>query len=150
MEVTGEFTVDATPEQIWTIITDPDELEQCIPGAESIERTSEDTYEGTISRTVAGHTLSLSGTVEVVEEEAYERMAARVSADNTSAGSWTKVTADAEMDITSSGAESTLTYTVGADISGKLASLGSSLVKPTAQSDIESYFESVEERAKQA
>lgn len=147
MEFTGERTVEATPEGVWTTITDPEELVHCIPGAEAIERVDDDTYTGTISRSIAGYTLTLSGDVEVVEREPYERMAATVSAGDNSAGSWTKVDADAEMTLSPSGDGTTLAYTVTADVKGKLASLGSSLVEPTVRSDIEAYFAAVEERA---
>lgn len=150
MEFTGEFTVTATPEQIWTIITDPAQLEACIPGAEEIERLDETTYAGTITRSVAGFKLSLGGEVEITEQVPYERMAATVSAGDNSAGTWTKVSADMAIDLVPSGEQTTLRYTVSADVKGKLASLGSSLVKPKVKADIEKYFAAVEERARQA
>lgn len=150
MEFTGEFTATATPEQIWDIITDPEELTQCIPGAEEIERVDDDTYTGTITQSVAGFTLSLSGEVEITEQDPYERMAATVSAGDNSAGTWTKVSADMSIDLVASGEETTLSYTVTADVKGKLASLGSSLVRPKVKADIEEYFAAVEERAGQA
>lgn len=150
MEFTGEFTVTATPEQIWTIITDPEELSQCIPGADEIERVDDHTYTGTITRSVAGFTLSLSGEVEIIEQDPYERMAATVTAGDDSAGTWTKVSAEMAIDLVASGEETTLSYTVTADVKGKLASRGSSLVKPKVKADIEEYFAAVEERARQA
>ncbi len=150
MEFTGEFTVTATPEQIWRIITDPEELTRCIPGAEDIHHVDDDTYTGTITRSVAGFTLSLSGEVELTEQDPYDRMAATVSAGDNSAGTWTKVSADMAIDLVAEGDETTLSYTVTADVKGKLASLGSSLVKPKVKADIEEYFAAVEERARQA
>jgi carbon monoxide dehydrogenase subunit G len=42
MQFTGEFTVDAAPEDVWAVVTDPDVLVDCIPGAESVERVDED------------------------------------------------------------------------------------------------------------
>lgn len=149
MEFTGEITVAATPEAIWAVITDPDELVECIPGAESITREEEDLFTGTITRTVAGYTLTLSGEVELTEQIPNRYLAASVSAGNTSAGSWTSMTADAEMEIRESEGMTTVSYTVTAEVSGRLASLGSSLVKPKVRSDIEAYFEAVEERAAQ-
>lgn len=147
MEITGEVTVAATPEAIWAVLTDPDELVECIPGAESITRETEDVFVGTITRTVAGYTLTLSGEVEVTARDPYQFLAATVSAGNTSAGSWTNVTANAEMEISESDRVSTVAYTVTAEVSGRLASLGSSLVEPKVRSDIEAYFEAVEQRA---
>jgi carbon monoxide dehydrogenase subunit G len=40
-------------------------------------------------------------------------------------------------------------YAVTADVSGRLASLGSQLVEPRVRSDIEAYFEAVGDRARQ-
>jgi carbon monoxide dehydrogenase subunit G len=74
-------------------------------------------------------------------------MAAAVTAGDNSAGSWTKVTATAEMDLTSSDTETAIRYTITVDVKGRLASLGSTLVEPMVKSDIEGYFGRIGERA---
>lgn len=147
MEFTGDVRMAATPEQVWAVITDPEELTKCVPGAEDVTRVDEKTYEGSISRSIAGFSLTLDGELEIVEEVPYEHLAASVRAGDNSAGSWTKATADAEMDLKASGNETVVRYAVTADVKGRLASLGSSLVGPTLESDIETYFENIEERA---
>ena len=147
MEFTGEFTVAAPPERIWTILTDTNELEHCVPGAQEVTRVDESTYSGTIVRSVAGLSLRLSGEVEVIEEQPNEYMAATVTAGDNRAGSWTKVTADGFLTITADGDQTTLEYRVTADVSGRVASLGSQLVEPKVRSDIESFFDAVERRA---
>lgn len=147
MEFTGEFRMAATPEEVWAVITDPEELTKCVPGAKDVTRVDEKTYKGTISRSIVGFSLTLDGELEIVEEVPYEHMAAKVTAGDNSAGSWTKATADAEMDLSASGSETVVDYTVTANVKGRLASLGSSLVGPTLESDIETYFGNIEERA---
>jgi carbon monoxide dehydrogenase subunit G len=49
------------------------------------------------------------------------------------------------MELNASGNETVVRYAVTADVKGRLASLGSSLVGLTLESDIETYFENIEE-----
>ena len=84
--------------------------------------------------------------LEIVEQVPSEHQAAWVSAGNNSAGSWTKATADAEMEPNASGNETVVRYAVTAAVRGRLASLGSSLLGLTLESDIETNFEDIEER----
>jgi carbon monoxide dehydrogenase subunit G len=145
MEFTGDVRMAATPEEVWAVITDPEELTKCVSGAEDVTRVDEKTYEGRISRSIAGFSLTLDGELEIVEQVPYEHLAASVSAGDNSAGSGTKAIADAEMELNASRNETVVRYAVTADVKGRLASLGSSLVGLTLESDIETYFENIEE-----
>jgi len=128
MEFIGEFTVDVTPEAVWTVITDPNELTIGVPGARDIERVNDHPYDGMISNSVAGYQLKLDGQLEVIEKEPSDQMAVEVTAGDNSAGSWSTVTGTAEMDLRSSDVEMAIRYPIRADVKGRLASLGSTLV----------------------
>lgn len=149
MEFKNEVEVEATPEAIWEVLTSAEDLAECIPGAESVEKVSETEYKGTITQTVAGITVTLSGDVDVTELRPYEFMSASVTGSNSQASSWTKVRADAEMTITEGDPSTILDYELTADVSGKLASLGAKLIKPTVRANVEEFFDNVEDLAAQ-
>ena len=41
MDISGDFDIPASRQQVWEALNDPDVLAQCIPGCESIERQSD-------------------------------------------------------------------------------------------------------------
>ena len=45
MEMNGEFTVPATRAAVWEALNDPETLSRCIPGCESITRTSDTQFD---------------------------------------------------------------------------------------------------------
>ena len=46
MKVEGQFTFDGiAPLAVWSFLTDPNRIAQCLPGCEKLAQTSEDTYD---------------------------------------------------------------------------------------------------------
>ena len=41
MQMTGEYRISATPDDVWRGLNDPAILQRCIPGCESVERVSD-------------------------------------------------------------------------------------------------------------
>src|SRR4051794_41317674 len=44
MNLDGSAVLPASPEQVWSVVTDPAVLARAIPGCESLERVGEDSY----------------------------------------------------------------------------------------------------------
>lgn len=145
MQFEGEITLNASPEEVWETISDPSALVSCIPGAEDIQRVTDDEYEGTIVQRVAGYDLRIKGSVERVEVNPYESMVAIGKGSDKRAGKWTNAEGRAEMKLNETATGTNLQYTVDAEISGRLASLGARLLKPKINADIESFFENIQE-----
>ena len=49
MKLSGSYEFDASPENIWQTLTDPDALCGCIPGCEKMESLGGDEYSATVS-----------------------------------------------------------------------------------------------------
>ena len=46
MKIDGQFTFDGiAPLAVWSFLTDPNRIAQCLPGCEKLIQTSEDTYD---------------------------------------------------------------------------------------------------------
>ena len=53
MKLSGSYTFDAPPEQVWALLLSPDSLKSCVPGCEKLEPTGEDAYTATMKVGVA-------------------------------------------------------------------------------------------------
>jgi len=46
MKIEGQFTFDGiAPVAVWSFLTDPNRIAQCLPGCEKLAQTGEDTYD---------------------------------------------------------------------------------------------------------
>jgi uncharacterized protein len=45
MKISGNYTINANRQDVWTRLLDPDSLSSCIPGVEKLNKTGENEYE---------------------------------------------------------------------------------------------------------
>lgn len=141
MEFEGEVAIAADEERVWELTSDPEVLMTCVPGAEEITKLSETKYEGTIERGVGGVSISLDGTAEIVELDPPSRITANAAGEDAKTNS--RMAATAEMEIEADNGGSTLNYSIDITFTGRLASLGSRIVKRQINSDINTFFDNV-------
>lgn len=146
MEFSGEVEIGASKDRVWELVSDPEVLTECVPGAEEVEQLSEDRYRGTIKRGIAGVNLSLEGEVEMVKLNPPDNLTAEASGEDARTNS--RMDATAGMTMTELDAATTeLSYEVDMSFTGRLASLGSRIVKRKINSDIKTFFDNVRDRA---
>lgn len=145
MEFEDEVTIGVDKQRLWELISDPEMLVQLVPGAKEVEQVSETTYTGVIERGLAGINLSLTGEVEMVTLNAPDEVVAEASGQDSRTNS--RMDAVAEMTITEHEEGSTLAYHVDVDFTGRLASLGSRVLKRKIKSDIGTYFDNLRDHA---
>src|SRR4051794_11070317 len=61
MNLDGSAVLPASPEQVWSVVTDPAVLARAIPGCESLERVGEDSYTIVVSAGVGAVRGKCSG-----------------------------------------------------------------------------------------
>lgn len=148
MEFEDEVTISTTTEHLWELVSDPEVLVTCVPGAKEVEKISETKYVGVVERGLAGITVSLDGEVEMTELNPPESLEATVTGEDTRTNS--RMDAYAEMGMTETGdRESTLHYHIDLDFTGRLASMGARIVKRKINSDIGTFFENIKDRAEE-
>lgn len=141
LEFSGAVRLDADREEVWETISDPDTLTRCVPGAESIERTSERTYTVEITRGVSHLTVSLTGEAEFVEMNPPDSVVTTGDAFDRKTGSQFDVLAAMEIQAADGGAE--LVYRAEVEYSGGAASINDRLLRPVVERDISTYFDNV-------
>ena len=144
MEFEGTFTIEADSEFVWERISDPEVLMECVPGAKEVNQVSETKYTGVIERGMAGITLELDGSAEILELQPPEKIVATASGQDSRTNS--RMDADLTIEITPEGDASEISYHIDLDFTGRLATLGSRIVKRKINSDINTFLDNVKEK----
>lgn len=143
LEFADTVVLATTKDQLWSLISDPETLTECVPGAESIERVSERKYELDITRGVASMSLSLTGEAEFVEMSPPDYIVTKGGAFDGKTGSDFEVLAAMEMTDVEDGVE--LTYTAEVEYSGGVSTIPKRVLKPIVERDVDTYFDNVSE-----
>lgn len=144
MDLEGEQAFDAPADVVWETVFRPEVLEACIPGAQSVEKTSETSFEGTVKRGLAAVTVEMELSVEIVEDDRPERVVVELEGSDNRINS--SVDGEAEIAIEEADGASNLTYVATLNFTGKLASLGARLIKRSMNNDLKTFFSNLEER----
>lgn len=142
MDINGERTIGQEPDQLWGALLDAETLEQTIPGAENLECDG-DHYEGTLERGLAGITLTLSTDVDITNKERPVWIECDIKGTDNTVNS--RVDGTTRVEFQDDDNATLLTYNAEFDFSGRLASLGSRIIKRKVNNDLEAFFSNVEE-----
>ena len=67
MDISGSYTFDAPPAQVWDLLMDPLVISGCIPGCDTFEPNGEHAYRVRLTVALAAITGSYDGTVALSE-----------------------------------------------------------------------------------
>lgn len=142
MKLTGTRTIAAPRETVWAALNDPDVLKACIKGCESLEKTSDTTFEAVVKQKVGPVSATFKGAVELTDLNPPESY--RISGEGKGgAAGFAKGGADVKLleVAESDGGGTELSYDVDAKIGGKIAQLGSRLIDGFAKKMADQFFE---------
>jgi hypothetical protein len=142
MEMQDEVRIPAPRDQVYAGLNDPEILKQCIPGCEELVKHSDTELEARVQLKVGPVKAKFGGTVTLDPSNAPERFSLSGEGNGGMAG-FAKGGADVELEEDGDG--TILRYNAKADIGGKLAQLGSRLVKSTSQKLAGKFFENFKE-----
>jgi uncharacterized protein len=137
VELSGEQHINASRHQVWEALNNPDILKACIPGCESLEAHGENGFEATVTAKVGPVKARFTGNVELSNINAPESYTISGEGKGGAAG---MVKGGADVLLEEDGDGTLLKYTVKANVAGKLASIGSRLIKSTAQKYADDFF----------
>ena len=131
MDMNGSETINAPVDTVWQGLNDPDILRQCIPGCEALEKTSDTTMTATVVLKVGPVKARFEGAVELSNLDPPHSYTISGEGKGGMVGF-----AKGGADVTLAGqpdGTTVLTYTVKADVGGKIAQLGARLIDSTAK-----------------
>lgn len=129
MDMNGSQRIEASRELVYAALNDVDVLKQCIPGCESIEKTSDNEMNAKVTLRVGPVKASFTGKVTLSD---FDPPNGYTITGEGSGGMAGFAKGSAAVKLEADGDATILHYTVKAEIGGKLAQLGGRLIDATA------------------
>ena len=137
MDIGGEFDIPASRQQVWDALNDPDVLAQCIPGCESIERTSGTEFLAKMKAKIGPVKARFESRIQLSNLNPPQSYTISGEGKGGPAG-FGKGSADVMLAET--GGHTRLHYTATMQVGGKLAQVGSRLVGAAARKIADDFF----------
>ncbi len=142
MELHGERLIPASLETTWAALNDPQTLQACIAGCESLERTGDDAYTAVVAMKIGPVSARFKGNLKMTDIDAPNGYTIAFDGQGGVAG-FGKGSADVK--LSAEGAAATkLAYHARATVGGKMAQIGSRLIDATAAKITEDFFKAFE------
>ncbi|MBW8300436.1 MAG: carbon monoxide dehydrogenase subunit G [Hydrogenophaga sp.] len=131
MDMSGSERIEAPVETVWQALNDLEILRQAIPGCESLDKTSDTTMTAKVVLKVGPIKAKFEGAVELQNLNPPHSYTIAGEGKGGLAGF---AKGGADVSLAAEGADATiLTYTVKAEVGGKIAQLGSRLIDSTSK-----------------
>ena len=137
MEMNGEFRIPAPRQRVWEGLNDPEVLKQCIPGCQSLEKVSDTEFNGRVIASVGPVRATFGGKVKLSDLDPPQSYTISGEGNGGVAGF---AKGGAKVNLAEDGAATLLTYTVEAQVGGKLAQVGSRLIDGVARKMANDFF----------
>lgn len=140
MDMNGQERIEAPIEAVWNALNDPEVLKRCIPGCESLEKTSDTGMAATVVLRIGPIKATFAGQVELTNLNPPRSYTISGEGKGGIAGF---AQGGADVSLAEDGPDATtLTYTVKADVGGRIAQLGARLIDSTAKKLATQFFTS--------
>ncbi len=147
MKITGERALEVPRGEVWTSLFDPNILQQCIPGCESVEREGDSSYTAVTVLTIGPLKAKFKGSLKIADIVEGESCTLIFEGTGGAAG-MARGTAAVQLreasDDDKDGTQTVLSYDADTQISGKLAQVGARLIQAVARKLSNSFFDQFE------
>lgn len=137
MDITGEYRIAATREQVWAALNDPDVLRRALPGCKTLDQTGAQEFSATVVAKVGPVSATFKGKVELSDLDPPNGYTLTGRGQGGPAGF---AKGAARVRLTTDGDATVLTYVATVDLGGKLAAVGGRLVAGVAKSMADTFF----------
>jgi carbon monoxide dehydrogenase subunit G len=147
MEMTGEQLIPTSQLDTWNALNDPEILQACVPGCESIEKTGENEYQVLMVARVGPVSAKFKGKLALSDLDPPNAYSIAFEGQGGAAGFGK---GGAQVRLAPEGNGTRLTYTVKASVGGKLAQIGSRLVDAAARKIANDFFQAFNDKVASA
>src|ERR1700694_5345940 len=144
MKIEGTHQINAPRERVYALLTDPEVLQRCIPGCESLEKTGEDTYAAIIKAGVGMVKGTFKGNVKLEEMRPPEHY--RIVVDGKGGPGFVKGTGD--FDLEEKDGATLIKYAGEMQVGGTIAGIGQRMIQGAAKMMASRFFTALETEAK--
>lgn len=137
MELSGDEEINASREQLWEALNDPEVLTKCIPGCKKMTETSPDTYDVEMQLKVAAVGGNFDGKVALTDKQPPDNCRITVSGEGSlGTGTGTAAFTIHPVDETTS----RLDYAGEGEIGGLVAGVGQRVLKSVSKHLTKQFF----------
>ncbi|TWG83893.1 hypothetical protein L602_000300001080 [Cupriavidus gilardii J11] len=137
MEMTQSHRLPVPQQTAWEALNDTALLQHCIPGCESIEPDGDNAYQLVMTAAVGPVKARFKGRMALTDIQAPDSYTIQFDGQGGAAGFGK---GNARVRLEPDGDETVLSYTVQAQVGGKIAQIGSRLVDGAARKMAEAFF----------
>ena len=137
MEIKGEYRIAASREKVFAALNDPAVLQACIPGCESLEKTSDTEMKAKVRLRIGPVSASFTGKVTLSNLDPPNGYKISGEGQGGAAGF---AKGGAVVSLREDGADTLLNYNVDAQVGGKIAQVGARLIDGTAKKLADEFF----------
>ncbi|HEX7390104.1 MAG TPA: carbon monoxide dehydrogenase subunit G [Acidiphilium sp.] len=137
MDMTGERLIAAPREAVWVALNDPEILQACIPGCESIEKLSDTEMKAVVNAKIGPISSRFNGRVTLADLDPPNSYTISGEGQGGVAGF---AKGGARVALAEEQGATRLRYQVNAQVGGKMAQLGARLIDSVAKSYAETFF----------
>ena len=136
MKLSGSYKLNSKKETVWHALNNPDILKQCIPGCDSFEKDSDNSFTATATIQIGPMNATFSGKITLSNIRVNESYT--LSGEGQSSVGFANGTAN--VSINENNGTTTLNYEVNVNVGGKVAQLGSRLIDGVAKKMSDYFF----------
>jgi len=137
MKMNGEQLIAAPRTRVWDALNDPEVLKQCIPGCQTLEKEADDRLKATVAIKIGPIGAKFAGAVTLSELDPPNSYVISGEGQGGTAGF---ARGGAKVTLADEGEGTRLTYTVDAEVGGRLAQVGGPIVDATAKQLAGTFF----------
>ena len=138
MQMTGEQRIAAPRQAVWAALNNPDVLKRCIPGCQSLEKEGDERLRATVEIKIGPIGARFNGAVTLSDLDPPNGYTITGEGQAGTVGS---AKGGAKVRLTEDKGATLLSYTVDAQVGGRLAQLGGPIIDATAKQLAGKFFE---------
>jgi uncharacterized protein len=136
--MSGDYALPQKRTVVWKALNDPEILEQCIPGCETLEKLSDTEFQATVKLKIGPVSARFKGKVKLENIDAPNGYTIVGEGEGGVAGF---AKGQASVALADDGEGCKLSYTAEAATGGKIAQLGQRLIAGSAKKTADRFFE---------
>ena len=136
MKLSGSYQINLEKQKVWEALNDPEILQKTIPGCEEFIKKSETEFTATATNKIGPFNASFTGDIELTDLNPPHSY--KITGSGNSPVGFANGEATVSLEDEDNGTK--LTYTVEANVGGKIAQIGSRLIDMTAKKMADIFF----------
>jgi carbon monoxide dehydrogenase subunit G len=136
MEIRNTYRFPAPPQDVWTLLMDPEAIKSCLPGCRELRPVGGDRYQAEMSIGVGAVSGSFSAAVTLSDQKSPESY--RLTVDATGKPGFARGSATIVLKPTAEGTEVEVVAT--AEVGGLIARVGQRLIDGVAKMTMDRFF----------